>query len=163
MAVCLASLNSTTEEDSVSAGGAEGGKLIESESLAAVLGDASASTLREAESSDLDALGQAEDTLIIGNPANNNSNLLAQILTLGVANNLRNRDRSTVHAAHAEAVKDDLVELAASTAREEAIKLSSVREQKRRATQRVRKNTNAPSQAGADRHPGCQELSCGSS
>lgn len=127
VAVCLTSLHSTTEEDSVRASGAKSCQLIESESLAAVLHDAGASGLREAEGSNLDALGGGQEALVVGNPANNNSNLLGQVLAPAVANDLGNRDGCAVHAAHAETVKDDLVELAASTTSKEAVELVLVR------------------------------------
>lgn len=123
VAVRLASLDGAAEEHSVGTSGAEGGQLIEGQGLATVLHDASASSLREAKSGNLDVLREGEETLVIGNATNNNGDLLAQILALGVADDLSNRDGSAVNAAHAEAVKDDLVELAASAAGKEAVEL----------------------------------------
>lgn len=120
----LASLDGAAEEHGVGASGAEGGQLIEGQGLATVLHDASAGALREAQSGNLNTLGQVEEALVIGNATNNDSDLLAQILALGVADDLSDRDRSAVNAAHAQAVQDDLVELAASAAGKEAVELN---------------------------------------
>jgi len=97
-----------TEEEGVGASGLLESELVESDGLAAGGLDAGTGSGGEAEGRNVD-LGDGQETVVIGDGADNNDGLLL-VAVLEVGGNARERDGRAVDAAHEEAAQDDLVE-----------------------------------------------------
>jgi hypothetical protein len=110
----------TAEQQGVATGRSAQGELVQGEGLTTGGQDASAGSGGEAESSNAQ-LGDLKETVVIGDGANNNNGLA--LLTLGLANNARDRDRGAVDTRHKEASEDDLVEGRLGTTSQEAVEL----------------------------------------
>lgn len=104
----------TAEEEGVGASGFLEGKLVESESLASGSENARAGRSCEAEGSDVQ-LGDLEETVVVGDGANNDDGLLL-VAVLDVGRNARERHGGTVDAAHKQPAEDNLVEGRVGTA-----------------------------------------------
>ena len=110
----------TAEQDSVGTGGGTEGELIKSDDLTASLQDAGLGGLGDAQAGKGE-LGDLEETVVIGDGANDNSGLA--ILTGHVTGNTGDRHRGAVDAGHKETLQDDLVEGRVRAAGEESVEL----------------------------------------
>lgn len=102
------------EEEGVGAGGLLESQLVEGDDLAAGSGDAGTGGGGDAESGDRD-LGDGQETVVIGDGANDDDGLLL-VAVLEVGRNAGQRDGGAVDAAHEQAAEDHLVEGSISAA-----------------------------------------------
>ena len=124
-AVGLAGLERATEQHGVGASRGDKGELVESQALAAGLGDASAGTLSEVKGADLEVGRELRGADVVGDGANNNSDLAgARAHERG---NLADGHRRAVGAGGEEALQDDAVELGVRAAGKEAVELWGAR------------------------------------
>jgi len=103
----------STEEDGVGTGGETGGNLVDGESLTTSLLDAGAGRGGEAHGSDGE-LGELEETVVIGDGANNDNGLALVVLRVGLvgggSDDLGEGDRGAVDLGHHKTAEDNLVE-----------------------------------------------------
>lgn len=98
----------TTENQSVAASGSTESKLIQGDGLAAGGDNAGTGRGSEAESGNSD-LGEGQQTVVVGDGANDNNGALLTLL-VDVGNNAGERDRRTVDLGHEETAENNLVE-----------------------------------------------------
>lgn len=104
----LSGVLGTSEEEGVASSRSTESQLIESQDLSTSSDDARTSSSSEAESRNAE-LGDGQQTVVIGNGANNYDGLVVGLLG-GVRNDSGDRDRGSVDAGHKQAAEDDLVE-----------------------------------------------------
>ncbi len=104
----LARVLGAAEEEGVGAGGLLEGELVEGDDRAAGSGDAGTGGGGDAESGNRD-LGDGQETVVIGDGANDDDGLLL-VAVLEVGRNAGQRDGGAVDAAHEQAAEDHLVE-----------------------------------------------------
>lgn len=97
-----------TEEEGVGTGGLLQSQLVEGDGLAAGSGDAGTGGGGEAQSGD-GGLGDGQETVVVGDGADNNDGLLL-VAVLEVGRNAGQRDGGAVDAGHEQAAEDHLVE-----------------------------------------------------
>jgi len=95
--------------------------LIESQNLSSSSENAGASRSGEAKSGDAE-LRDGQETVVIGDSANNDNGLVVGLLG-GVRNNSGDGDRGSVDAGHEKSAENDLVEGGVGSASQEAIQL----------------------------------------
>lgn len=111
-----------TEQKGVLAGGGAAGELVKSEDLTASLEDAGTGTLGEAEGSDGD-LGGLEETVVVGDGANNDNGLALGTLLLKSTGDSRKRHGRAVDLGQEQGLENDLVEARFGAASKEAVQL----------------------------------------
>ena len=104
----LSSILGSSEEEGVASGRGSQSQLIQSQSLSTCREDACASSCSESEGGNTE-LGNSQETVVIGNCANNDNGLLVGLLR-GIRNNSRDRDRRSVDAGHEKPAENDFVE-----------------------------------------------------
>jgi hypothetical protein len=107
-------------EDAVRAGGLEESELVESDAAATSLGDAGTGSLRELESADVH-LGAEGETVVVGDGADNDSNLT--VLAVHHGSHAGEGKRGAVGLRHAKTLEDDLVEVRVGATGHEAVQL----------------------------------------
>jgi hypothetical protein len=100
-------LGSSKQEGVASCRGSQG-QLIQSQSLSTCSEDARTSGCGETESGHTE-LGNSQETVVIGDSANNDNGLVVGLFG-GVRNNSGDRDRRSVDAGHEKSAEHDLVE-----------------------------------------------------
>lgn len=98
----------SSEEKGVASGRSSEGQLIKSQDLTSSSNDAGTSRGGEAKGGDAE-LGDSQETVVIGDSANDNDGLVVGLLG-GVRNNSGDGDRGSVDAGHKKAAENDLVE-----------------------------------------------------
>jgi len=104
----LSGILGSSEEEGVASSGGSQCQLIQSQSFSTCSKDARTSGCSESEGSNAE-LGNSQETVVIGDCANNDNSLVVGLLG-GVANNSGNRDWRSVDAGHEESAQNDLVE-----------------------------------------------------
>jgi len=104
----LSGVLGSSEEEGVASGRSTESQLIESQDFSTSSDDARTGSSSEAESRNAE-LGDGQETVVIGDGANNNDGLVVRLLR-GVRNDSGDRDRGSVDARHKQAAEDDLVE-----------------------------------------------------
>jgi hypothetical protein len=117
----LAGTTRTLEENGGGTSGALKSKLVEGQDAAAGLNDASAGSLGDAESGNVQ-LGDLQKSGVVGDGANDNGDVLS-ILSLEVLGDLAKRDGGSVDTGHTESLEDNLVEVGLSSAGQELVQL----------------------------------------
>lgn len=125
----LAGVLLATDEHSVAASGGTGSELVKSEALTASSLDAGTGSIGESQSGNR-KLGQLENSVVVGDGANNNDGLGSlrgrsghTTLRLGQVDDARHRNGRLVDLGHVQAAEDGLVESAVSAAGQEAVEL----------------------------------------
>ena len=119
--VHLSGLSGALEKDGVASGRSSESKLIESQALATVVLDSSSSSLGELERTDLQALGRLSHSLVIGDGANDDGDLLLVVLHVHVQ--LGDGQRRSVGSGHAKSLEDGVGELGAASSSDESVQL----------------------------------------
>jgi len=97
-------------------------ELIESDDLTTSGQDTGTGSLSDAEGADLE-LGDLQETNVIGDGTDDNSGLVGTCISLHLADQAGQRHWWTVDARHKETLQDDLVEVGAGAAGQEAVGL----------------------------------------
>jgi len=98
----------SSEKESVASGRSPQGQLIQSQSLPTSRENACTSGCGESESGNAE-LGNSQETVVIGDCANNDNGLVVGLFG-SVRNNSGDRDGWTIDAGHEESAENDLVE-----------------------------------------------------
>lgn len=112
----------TLHQDRVLAGGRAQSQLVEGQHLTAVLHDALAGLVGDAQSAHLH-LGHVQEAGIVGDGAHNDGDALGLLALLHEASDLLQRNRGSVRAAHEQTTQHDAVELDLGAAVQEAVQL----------------------------------------
>jgi len=111
----------SSEKQGVASGRSSKSQLIQSQSLSSSRDDAGTSRSGEAKSGNAE-LGDGQETVVIGDSANNDNGLVVGLLG-GVRNDSGDGDRGSVDAGHEKATENGLVEGGVGSAGQEAIQL----------------------------------------
>merc|ERR1719245_206565 len=118
----LTGLAGSLEEQSVLACGSSQSQLIKSDNFSSSFQDSLASLLGDSEGTD-GHLWDLEDSDVIGDGSNNDSDLVSISGLLHVADQTGDGERRTVDLAHEEPLQDDLVELGLGSSGQEPVEL----------------------------------------
>lgn len=120
----LAGLALTLHQDRVLAGRGTQSQLVEGQHLAAVLHDALAGLVGDAQGAHLQ-LRHVQHTRVVGDRSDDDGDALLGLAVLQETGDLLQRDGRTVGAAHEQAAQHDAVELLLGAAVQEAVQLKN--------------------------------------
>jgi hypothetical protein len=131
MTLCF-SISGTSKEENVLSGGSQLGKLVEGVGMASSLNNSLAGSSGELKSSNLESLGNIEESDIVGDSANNGDDSGGKLgLSFGDDSAILTKvpcdsgdgDGVSVQTGLVESLVDDLVELGFGSSGEEGVKL----------------------------------------